>query len=219
MDIKSWMDGYKAAVMKTFGNRVYFIGLQGSRGRGEAEERSDIDTVLILDTLSAEDLELYRAMLDTLPEREKICGFISGRAELENWDKGELFQFCNDTVPFYSTLEKLLESVSREDVCRAVKSGACGVYHAAVHNFVHGRDENALKAAYKSAVFVVQAEVFLRCGRFVKRQICLADYCTPTEQQIVKNYSEMKNGEKIDFRAYSETIINWASSVIQKTIS
>ena len=42
----------------------------------------DIDAVLILDEFTPEDLRRYRHMLDTLPEREKICGFVSGREEL-----------------------------------------------------------------------------------------------------------------------------------------
>ena len=37
------------------------IGLQGSRGRGEAGPDSDIDVVCILDACSLDDLEAYRA--------------------------------------------------------------------------------------------------------------------------------------------------------------
>lgn len=66
----------------TFGNRVWFVGLQGSYGRGEACDTSDIDVVVILDELSASDIGVYNAMLDTLPERELICGFLSGKNEL-----------------------------------------------------------------------------------------------------------------------------------------
>lgn len=55
--------------------------------------------VVILDQLSASDIHTYDAMLDTLPCRELICGFLSGRQELENWEPSELFQFCRDTHP------------------------------------------------------------------------------------------------------------------------
>ena len=56
----------------------------GSYARGEGTEDSDIDVVLVLDKLLAADLRIYRNMLDELPYREKTCGFISGRQELEN---------------------------------------------------------------------------------------------------------------------------------------
>lgn len=64
------------AVQVQFGPRVWFIGLQGSFGRGEATAESDLDVVLILDAVSAADLRAYSAMLDRLPEREpgmRVC--------------------------------------------------------------------------------------------------------------------------------------------------
>ena len=82
IDITAWMDGFLKAVNETFGNRVWFVGLQGSYGRGEANDTSDIDIVVILDELSSSDIQTYNAMLDSLPNRELICGFEIGRAHV-----------------------------------------------------------------------------------------------------------------------------------------
>ena len=71
--ISSWIDTFLKALQETFGERVWFVGLQGSYGRGEATEGSDIDVVVILDALTAEDVRAYGAMLDTLAHRERIC--------------------------------------------------------------------------------------------------------------------------------------------------
>ena len=84
-EITSWMKQFLKILDETFGDRVWFSGLQGSYGRGEASETSDIDTVVILDDVSAEDIQTYQAMLDTLPNRELICGFLSGKQDLLNW--------------------------------------------------------------------------------------------------------------------------------------
>ena len=97
--IDRWMEEYRRAAEERFGGRIWFMGLQGSYGRGEATEESDIDVVLILDRLDASDLQEYGCMLDALPERNRICGFVSGREELLAWEPSELFQFCHDTVP------------------------------------------------------------------------------------------------------------------------
>ena len=78
IDMTEWMKGVLRALDDTFGHRVWFVGLQGSYGRGEATETSDIDVVVILEALSAADIQSYSAMLDTLPNRELICGFLSG---------------------------------------------------------------------------------------------------------------------------------------------
>lgn len=99
IEITEFIKKYMAALDQAFPDRVWFAGLQGSYGREEATEASDIDMVGILDQLSASDIHTYDAMLDTLPCRELICGFLSGRQELENWEPSELFQFCRDTTP------------------------------------------------------------------------------------------------------------------------
>ncbi len=108
VDIKSWVLEFTNKVEQIFSDRVWFIGLQGSYGRGEATETSDIDVVVILDELRINDLKVYRDMLDTLSNRELVCGFISGKGELLNWEASDLFQFYYDTTPIKGTLDCLL---------------------------------------------------------------------------------------------------------------
>ena len=79
IEISSWMDKFVKKLEERFGDRVWFVGLQGSYGRGEATETSDIDVVVILDEFTAQDIQAYNTMLDTLPNRELICGFVSGK--------------------------------------------------------------------------------------------------------------------------------------------
>ncbi len=57
IDITMWMQNFLHKLNETFANRVWFVGLQGSYGRGEATEASDIDVVVILDELSAMDIQ------------------------------------------------------------------------------------------------------------------------------------------------------------------
>lgn len=101
IDVSVWMNGFLQALDTWFGGRIWFVGLQGSYGRGEATEASDIDVVVILDELSAGDIQTYNEMLDTLPHRELICGFLSGKSEILNWDAADLFQFYYDTTPVW----------------------------------------------------------------------------------------------------------------------
>ena len=49
IDITTLMNDFLQKLNHTFVKRVWFIGLQGSYGRGEATETSDIDIVVILD--------------------------------------------------------------------------------------------------------------------------------------------------------------------------
>lgn len=54
--IEGWMEDFEAALDAAFPGRLDFLGLQGSYARGEATEKSDIDVVVILDTLDPEDI-------------------------------------------------------------------------------------------------------------------------------------------------------------------
>ena len=108
IDLSAWMKTYLQTLDETFGNRVWFVGLQGSYGRGEATETSDIDVVVILDELCAIDIQTYHEMLDTLSYRDLICGFLSGKEEIMNWETSDLFQFCYDTKPIRGSLDDVL---------------------------------------------------------------------------------------------------------------
>ena len=90
--------------MELFGPRIAFVGLQGSYNRGEATETSDIDMVVILDQVTPADLRAYSAMVDTLPNREKACGFIAGKREIRGWERPDLFQFYYDTPRLFWAL-------------------------------------------------------------------------------------------------------------------
>ena len=78
MDTEKWMDAFTQAVLEAFGERVCCVGLQGSRARGEAGPDGDIDVVVILDAWHMEDWPRYEAVLESLPARDKVCGFVSG---------------------------------------------------------------------------------------------------------------------------------------------
>ena len=145
IDIKAWTNTFEKKVEQTFDDRVWFIGLQGSYGRGEATDTSDIDVVVILDELQINDLKVYRDMLDTMPHRELICGFVSGRDELLSWEASDLFQFYYDTTPIKGSLDPLLERIDKKAVKRAIQTGACNIYHACVHNFVHEKSDDKNK--------------------------------------------------------------------------
>ena len=215
IDITAWMEIFLQALNETFANRVWFVGLQGRYGRGEATETSDIDVVAILDELSAADIQSYHAMLDTLPHRELICGFLSGKEEIMNWEPSDLFQFCHDTTPIKGSLDEVMAVIDESAVNRAIKIGACNVYHGCVHNMLHEKSEDILRGLYKSASFVVQAIAFKETGNYISHQKDLLQVVSSAEQAIVETFLTLKNGGTVDFNLMSETLFAWS----QKRIS
>ena len=217
IEITAWTNTFLNALNDHFGDRVWFVGLQGSFARGEATETSDIDMVVILDELSASDVATYNTMLDALPHRELICGFLSGKSEILNWDPSDLFQFYYDTKPIKGSLDKLLPLIDDDAVTRAIKIGACNIYHGCVHNMLIDKSEEILRGLYKSASFAIQAIAFKQTGKYISHQKDLLEIVSPDEQVIVETFLKLKNGEAASFDTMSENLFNWAKKWIEKT--
>ena len=214
IDMTAWMNSFLQTLNEAFTNRVWFVGLQGSYGRGEATKTSDIDIVVILDELSASDIQTYNTMLDTLPHRELICGFLSGKDELLQWEPSDLFQFYYDTTPIKGSLDELLTVIDDAAVGRAIKIGACNIYHGCVHNMLHEKSEDILRGLYKSASFVVQAIVFRQTGKYVKHQKELLSVTSHDEQAIVNTFLKLKSGDAVEYDSMSEELFAWAKKLI-----
>ena len=214
IDITAWMQNFLQTLNETFANRVWFVGLQGSYGRGEATETSDIDIVVILDELSAMDIQTYNTMLDTIAHRELICGFISGTNEIMNWEPSDLFQFCYDTTPIKGSLDEVLALIDERAMNRAIKIGACNIFHGCVHNMLHEKSEDILRGLYKSASFVVQAIAFKQTGNYISHQKELLKVVSFDERAIVETFLNIKNGGTVDFNLMSETLFAWAKKWI-----
>ncbi len=216
IDITAWMNEFLSALTETFRDRVWFVGLQGSYARGEATDSSDIDLVVVLDELTAGDIQTYNAMLDTLSYRELVCGFLSGKSELMNWEPADLFQFYYDTKPLTGNLDELIPMIDGEAVSRAIKMGACNIYHGCVHNMLYEKSEDILRGLYKSASFVIQAVCFKETGKYISRQTDLLGAVSDDSRIILETFMKLKNGGEVNFSEMSEMLYLWSSALIKK---
>ena len=216
VDINSWLEEFLQKLNEVFKSRVWFVGLQGSYGRGEATETSDIDVVVILNEFTVADIQAYNQLLDTLPHRELICGFVSGKDEILNWEPADLFQFYNDTTPIKGSLDELLPKIDSVAVDRAIKIGACNIYHGCVHNMLHTKNDDILKGLYKAASFVVQAIVFKQTGNYIKHQNQLLQATLLEEKVVIETFLKYKNCETVDFNSASEILFEWSKKWISK---
>lgn len=188
VDIEMWMEGLAEKLAAEFGPRLLFLGLQGSYGRGEANEDSDIDVVTVLDQVKLADLDAYRAIVRQMPEGGKACGFLGGAEELKNWPAYDLLTLVQDTQVVCGTLDGLLRPMGREELAQGALIGASGLYHAAVHTYLYAPREEwpgFLKEAGKSAFFVLRTLHELRCGQRVRTRRELLDRLTGDERALL----------------------------------
>ena len=216
-----WMNDLVEKLRGQFADRLLFAGLQGSYQRGEAHETSDIDAVVILNELSIEDIAVYRALLQSMPESEKACGFIAGRQELFHWAKHELFQFEQDTHAYFGDLHRLLPPIERMDIAASAKVSASSLYHAVCHTALHNSDPaEALKGLYKGAFFLLQLDYYLKNGVYLHTKKELLPKLNGDEQKILSigmNWSEHIEQVRANSDEYVALLLRWLSKTLKTT--
>lgn len=216
IDVNSFLEKFLSLLKGIFGKRLWFVGLQGSYARGEANESSDIDIVVILDKLTVDDIAVYGEFIETFPEKKLLCGFLSGKAELISWDSAELFQFYYDTKPIIGNLDDLLFSIDDNSIDRVIKTGACTIYHSCVHNMLYEKSYDILKSLYKSAVFVIQADCFRKIGNYISHIADLLQAADDEEDSILNTFINMKSSIAFDFTEKSELLFKWSGRLIKE---
>lgn len=215
-NIEEWISDFSQKIQENFKSRIEFIGVQGSYAREEATEGSNIDVVVIFDKLKMDDLKRYDEIISKMSCREKICGFLSGKDELANWEKSDLFQFYYDTKAIYGKLDFILPLIKKENVKQAVLIGGCNIYHACCHNIIHEKSLDILKALFKQAVFVLQAKYFYDAENYVSKKKELIDKLEAEDKHILELYFTIKSADKTEeFDNYSNELFVWSSRLIK----
>ena len=115
------------------------------------------------------------------------------------------------------SLDELLSRIDAAAVNRAIKIGACNIFHGCVHNMLYEKSEDILRGLYKAASFVLQAICFRQTGRYFRRQSDLLTQVSPQDRAIAETFIHLKNGGAVDFVPMSEALFAWAANRIEQT--
>ncbi len=221
IDPESWMPGAAERLRGAFGERLLYLGLQGSRARGEATEDSDIDLVALVSAFTLADLDAYRAAVRSMPEGEKACGFFSGREELAAWPRHELVSLKIDTVDHVGRLDAFLPPLGRADIADAARNGAAALYHPLVHTWLYGdgaAKEACARGALKGAFFLLRILLHLRTGEAPPNRKALCGAVDGDEKTIA--LAGLPGGappEGMPLAAAYELLIAWTRRVLAET--
>ena len=200
LDIEDYLNRLIRECKDAFGDRLRYVGLQGSFMRGEAGENSDIDVMLVLDGFSKKDMDEYRALLSGLGNYERSCGFICGTDELKRWNPLEVCQLLHTTKDLYGTLASLLPPASREDELNYVKLSLGNLYHELCHRYIHAdRETNIRKfrGSCKGLFYIIQNMHYLESGEFIVGKEALK-HAVPEEDRLMLGLRELPDGFDLD---------------------
>ncbi|MBQ8129961.1 MAG: nucleotidyltransferase domain-containing protein [Clostridia bacterium] len=199
-----------------FGERLLYMGLQGSWLRGEAHENSDIDIMVILDGFSVRDMDTYRGILKGIGFYERSCGFICGKDEMKRWNPLEVCQLRQTTKDLVGVLTDYLPPATREDEINYVKLSLGNLYHELCHRYIHAdRDKNtaSFRGTCKSVFYLIQNLHFLESGHFILGRKDLKEAVTE-EDRIILELAALPDG--CDFDQAFSFLFAWCQSAFAR---
>ena len=200
----------------SFGDRLLYVGLQGSYLREEADENSDFDVMVVLDHFSVQDMNVYREILKKIGSYEKSCGFICGKEELLCWSPLETCQLRHTTKDFFGTLTDYLAPATREDEINYVKLSLGNLYHGICHRYIHkNREKNlaAFRGSCKEAFFLLQNLHYLESGRFLLTKRDLKAAVSEDDRRMME-LAELPDG--FDFEQAFSGLFAWCQAAFSR---
>ncbi len=200
-----------------FGERLLYIGLQGSYLRNEETENSDIDIMAVIDNLSVEDLKTYRKALVSVGNFDKSCGFICGKTDLEHWNPLEICHLLNTTKDYYGELKSLVPVYTIEDEKNYVKFSLNNLYHEICHRYIHADREyniSNLPITCKSVFFIMQHLYYLSSGKFISTKQELLRYVQGVDRTVLELSISLQNNTNFDFDRVFSVLFDWCHSAL-----
>ncbi len=207
------------SLKNVLGERLMYIGLQGSYLRNEETENSDIDIMAVIDNLSVEDLKTYQKALVSAGNFDKSCGFICGKDDLEHWNPLEICHLLNTTKDYYGELKNLVPAYTIEDERNYVKLSLNNFYHEICHRYIHAdREYNVLKLPItcKSVFFIMQHLYYLSSGNFIPTKRELLECVQDEDKTVLELSISLQNNIDCDFDKAFSILFNWCQNALSR---
>lgn len=215
--IDKYIDKLINILKNVFGERLIYIGLQGSYLRNEQTENSDIDIMAVIDNISVEDLKIYQKALVSVGNFDKSCGFICGKADLENWNPLEICHLLNTTKDYYGELKNLVPRYTVEDEKNYVKLSLNNLFHEICHRYIHtDREHNISKLPItcKSVFFIMQHLYYLTSGNFIQTKRELLECVQGEDKTVLELCISLQNNTSYDFDKAFSILFNWCKNAL-----
>ena len=218
INIESYIAELISSLQNSLDHNLLYVGLQGSYLRGEATESSDVDIMVILDSLTVSDLDTYRSVIQSLDHYDKSCGFICSKDDMAAWNPLEICHLIHSTKDYYGKLREFVPAYTEQDIRNFVKMSLNNLYHELCHRYIHSSPERnvaALPGTYKGVFFILQNLHYLNTGNFVPTKTELLAQLEGKNQAVLKRSMDFIHGESFDFRESYELLLTWCQETLQ----
>jgi predicted nucleotidyltransferase len=188
--VDEWLGEFVRRMREQFGERLVFVGHHGSWARGEARPESDIDTLVVLETLGMEESEAYRDTIRELTaDGPHVSGLLLSTEEVASWPPGMLVQFFHGCKVLHGSLTGIAESPSGgsllEHAQRVAAYNLLNARHLAL--YPHNPAEKVRMTGYmfKECLFALEGFLLATTGRFHGRKRDLLGAVTEPEDRTL----------------------------------
>ncbi|MBE5780816.1 MAG: nucleotidyltransferase domain-containing protein [Clostridiales bacterium] len=217
IDVTDYMNRLTDTLKAALGSRLVYVGLQGSYLRGEANEHSDIDIMVVIDSITVKDLQLYRDAIWQMPHFDHSCGFICGREDLINWNPLEICHLLHTTRDHYGVLKELVPAYTKGDLLNYIKMGLNNLYHGICHSYIHAENNKNLAdlaMAYKGTFFLLQNLYYYTHGQFIATKAEFITKLRGKDRAVLSRALELQNGTARDFDDSFSLLFTWCKNTL-----
>lgn len=219
----NWIELLLEKLKATFGNRLLLVMHVGSFARNDANENSDIDINVILDTVEFEDVLKYREIVLSMPNKHLACGFLGSKSEITSWPKFDLMAFYYGCKIVYGDIS-IIPNITKKEIYSNILINLSNISHFTRHSIIY--DKNIIEAAraskelYKGAFFVIQGFYLIKQDVYIgKRKELLSRDIARIDKDVLNaflNWDENKIESEHDALNTLKLIERWSSDMFSR---
>ena len=205
-------------IIDFYANRLLYVGLQGSYLRNDATEDSDIDIMVVIESITVEDLEHYKKILIGIGNYEKSCGFICGKEDLINWNTLEICHLLHTTKNLYGQLSDFIPLYTKSNIKDFIKLSVGNLYHELCHRYIHSDyEKNIMKLpnTCKSIFFIMQNLYYYRYSIFINSKDELLKALTGTDNEVLNLAILLQEKNLYDFVYTFNLLFSWCQLTLK----
>jgi predicted nucleotidyltransferase len=189
--VDKWLTEFVAKLRQAFGERLVWVGHHGSWARGEARSESDIDMMVILDKVEANDLVTFREIVSSMPDARSLAsGLLLSISELKRTPRFYTVEYFHGRKELYGSIDGIIEHPRAEDLVSDIELKVSDNLLAARHYFLFPHDLTKvvlkLKYPFKNCFYALESWVMLTQDKFISTKNDILELLDdPVDKQVI----------------------------------
>ncbi|HUT73373.1 MAG TPA: nucleotidyltransferase domain-containing protein [Armatimonadota bacterium] len=224
--VNQWLAEFLARLRQAFGQRLLFVGHHGSWARGEATPDSDIDTMVILDHIEAEDLAAYRDVISNMADGGRMAsGLFNSVAEMQARPRSEApVQYFYGCKVLHGSMAGIVGKPTNADLMQDIRAKASYNLLATRHYLLFPHDlrqkVHSLCYPFKESFYALQEWILVQSSQFFARKTDLLQVLNDEDDRAVvavaRDWRESEADRTARPLCYFELLERWSRSMVAR---